>query len=196
MEITTLLTDRPRISTVSAYWEAFFKAAAAIPTFKKRHENGLEDDFVERIMLAVTEVNGCAVCSQAHAKAALESGLSESEIKALLSGDQADLPESQSVAILYATHFADTKGHPTKEAHLRLIETYGIDTARSIMAACRIITVGNIVGIAQGCLLDRLHGKSNPESSLLNEVGILLSTLLLVPLGFIIALIAILLNQD
>lgn len=35
----------------------------------------LDPQFVERLMLAVTEVNGCAVCSYAHTRMALREGI-------------------------------------------------------------------------------------------------------------------------
>jgi AhpD family alkylhydroperoxidase len=38
-------------------------------------------------MLAVTEVNGCEMCSYAHTKMALEAGLSNDEIQQMLAGD-------------------------------------------------------------------------------------------------------------
>ena len=39
-----------------------------------KKEDLLDKQFIERIMLAVTEVNGCAICSYAHTRMALESG--------------------------------------------------------------------------------------------------------------------------
>ena len=40
----------------------------------------------ERVMLAVTEVNGCEICSYAHTRRALEAGLSDAEVRELLGG--------------------------------------------------------------------------------------------------------------
>ena len=54
---------------------------------KRRHVLTPQD--MERIMLAVTEVNGCVVCSYAHAKMALETGMSHDEIREMLAGDLA-----------------------------------------------------------------------------------------------------------
>ncbi len=45
-----------------------------------RKNKTLSEHFMERIMLAVTEVNGCPLCSFAHTKMALESGMSNEEI--------------------------------------------------------------------------------------------------------------------
>ncbi|WP_085558880.1 carboxymuconolactone decarboxylase family protein [Carnobacterium iners] len=40
--------------------------------------------FMERIMLAVTQVNGCSVCSYTHTKMALEVGMKSEKIKNIL----------------------------------------------------------------------------------------------------------------
>ncbi len=48
--------------------------------------------FRERLMLAVTAVNGCRYCSYFHTGEALKSGLSQEEISRLLSGESAAYP--------------------------------------------------------------------------------------------------------
>jgi AhpD family alkylhydroperoxidase len=55
-------------------------------------KNELSRDFIERIMLAVTGVNRCPVCSHGHAKMALEAGMSADEIRDLLAGVMDDVP--------------------------------------------------------------------------------------------------------
>ena len=47
-------------------------------------EGLISPDFRERLMLAVTAVNGCRYCSYAHTRAALKGGLSREEISGLL----------------------------------------------------------------------------------------------------------------
>ncbi len=49
--------------------------------FKARRNRELDQKFVERLMLRVTEVNDCALCSYAHSKRALESGMTSEEIQ-------------------------------------------------------------------------------------------------------------------
>lgn len=41
-----------------------------------KKQNGMNFKFKERIMLAVTEVNGCIMCSYVHTKLSLKAGLS------------------------------------------------------------------------------------------------------------------------
>jgi AhpD family alkylhydroperoxidase len=48
--------------------------------------------FRERLMLAVTAVNGCRYCSYFHAKQALKSGITQEEINQLLSGTVDNCP--------------------------------------------------------------------------------------------------------
>ena len=58
--------------------------------------------FRERLMLAVTAVDGCRYCSYFHARQALRSGLNPEEISRLLSGDADNCPEEEAVAVIYA----------------------------------------------------------------------------------------------
>jgi len=80
-----------------------------------RKNKVMSSEFIERIMLAVTEVNGCEVCSYAHTKIALEQGMSEEEIGKLLSGDTEDIPAEEAPAIFFAQHYADTRGNPSRD---------------------------------------------------------------------------------
>ena len=43
--------------------------------------------FRERLMMVVTEVNGCRYCSYFHARAALAAGVSQEELRSLLGGN-------------------------------------------------------------------------------------------------------------
>ena len=55
-----------------------------------RRERG--EQYTERIMLAVTEVNGCALCAYGHTRFALEAGLSPAEVRDLLGGVATNSP--------------------------------------------------------------------------------------------------------
>ncbi|UTB33936.1 MAG: carboxymuconolactone decarboxylase family protein [Methanobacterium sp. ERen5] len=68
-------------SVQESYW-IFYKGIRTMKyMFKAKRKKELSQKFIERIMLAVTEVNGCEICSYAHTKRALESGMSNEEIK-------------------------------------------------------------------------------------------------------------------
>lgn len=114
--------------------------------------------FRERLMLAVTAVNGCRYCSYYHSRLALEGGLSQDEINALLAGVCEDCPAEELPAVLYAQHWADTGGQPDPEAQARLLATYGPEAAAAIEVALRMIRMGNYTGNAVDALLYRLSG--------------------------------------
>lgn len=71
-------------------------------------------EFVERLQLAVTEVNVCAACSYAHTYMALKQGMSNEEISSFLSGDGTFINQEEARAIVFAQHYADTRGFPKK----------------------------------------------------------------------------------
>lgn len=137
--------------------------------------------FKERIMLAVTEVNGCEACSYAHTKFALEEGMDKDEIKAILSGDLANIPDEEIPAIMFAQHYADEKGAYSPEAWQRLVAEYGEEKAEVILAMIRVMMSGNIYGMSISALKDRFKGKPSGKTSLFYELSILLSIIIYLP---------------
>ena len=107
---------------------------------------GIDAAFRERLMLVVTEVNGCRYCAYAHAKMALTAGLTESDIAALTEGDLRGSPPGQIPALLYAQHWAETDADPDPEVRRRVLETYGRSMTDSIESSLRMIRVGNLLG--------------------------------------------------
>lgn len=112
----------------------------------------------ERLMLAVTQVNGCRYCAQHHARLALEEGVDEEEVAQLLAGDFVDAPPEQRTALLYAQHWADQRGDPDPEARARLVETYNEEKADAIDVLLHIIKMGNYMGNAWDYVLYRASG--------------------------------------
>jgi len=80
----------------------------------------IDKQFSERIMLAVTRVNGCRYCSYGHSRAALAAGLSQQEIDELLTGEFSSAPQEQLTALAFAEHFAESGGKPDPEALQKL----------------------------------------------------------------------------
>jgi len=97
---------------------------------KKRKE--ISPEFIERIMLAVTEVNGCEVCTYGHTKMALEQGMSNEEIQKLLAGVTDGIPDDEVKAVFFAQHYADTRGHPSAASWQQIVDTYGTTKALGI----------------------------------------------------------------
>ncbi len=118
----------------------------------------IPEDFRERLMLAVTQVNGCRYCANYHAKAALTEGLSAEEVAALLDGVVEVCPEAQIPAVFYAQHWADTGGQPDPEARAQLVAAYGEEEVQHIEALLRVISMANYMGNALDYALYRLSG--------------------------------------
>lgn len=141
----------------------------------------LDKQFQNKILLAVTQVNGCRYCSYLHTKHALESGMSEEEIKSLLAGEVGNIDNEESVALIFAQHYAETQANPDLKSVQRLFDIYGNEKANYIIATIQAIMAGNIHGISVDLLQSRLRGKADPDSSFSTEVSSALGILLFVP---------------
>lgn len=168
------------------FYTALYKGIRTIKYMKRSKKNGeINEEFQERIMLAVTQVNGCELCSFAHTKMALENGMSNDEIQNILSGDMSDISKEEAVAVFFAQHYADMRGNPSAESWQRLVEEYGQEKALGILGAIRMIMIGNVAGIALSAFKSRLKGKPIKKSSLSYEILMLLSGLVFIPTAII-----------
>jgi len=141
----------------------------------------LDEQFQNKILLAVTQVNGCRYCSYLHTKHALESGMSEEEIKSLLAGEVGDIDNEESVALIFAQHYAETQAKPDPESIKRLFDTYGEEKANAIIGVIQAIMIGNIHGISIDLLQSRLKGKADPDSSFWTEFSTAFGILIFIP---------------
>jgi AhpD family alkylhydroperoxidase len=113
--------------------------------------------FRERLMMVVTEVNGCRYCSYYHSAQSIKAGLSDNELRTLLAGQiPEDSPAEEIPALVYAQHWAQTNARPDFEAVHSLIETYLDEKAALIHAILRMIRVGNLTGNTWDCFLHRI----------------------------------------
>jgi AhpD family alkylhydroperoxidase len=154
----------------------------------------ISKEFSERIMLSVTEVNGCAICSYAHTKMALESGMSGDEIKELLGGSMENVPSENLPALMFAQHTAEMRGYPEISTRQELIKDYGIDKSKAIMSAINFIMLGNAYGIPYGSFVARFNKNSNgsvdARSNPLYEIAMLLSFVVFIPIALIHSILA------
>ena len=116
----------------------------------------IDDQFRERLMLAVTEVNGCRYCQYAHARMALKCGLSQSEIDTLSTGAMQGCPPEQLPALLYAQHWAESNAHPDPETRQCVLEQYGEEVMQAIELSLRMIRMGNLMGNTWDYVIYRL----------------------------------------
>jgi len=114
----------------------------------KALDNGqlINKEFQERLMLAVTAVNGCRYCSYYHTKIALEVGISSQELAQLLDGSLMNSPEEEKIALLYAQHWAEQSGYPEQDFIKKLAKTYEKKQVDAINLAIRTINFGNLMG--------------------------------------------------
>lgn len=141
----------------------------------------IDHAFSKRIILAVTGVNGCRYCSYFHSRQALTLNLTPSEVQQLQQGSFEEVPEDEVIAVTFAQHYAESQGHPDPIAWQRLVDQYGPETARAIMANIRMITMGNLLGNTFDAFLSRLQHRPAPESSATSELGVFSLTLTVLP---------------
>lgn len=144
---------------------------------------GEGEQYASRIMLAVTEVNGCGMCAYAHTKFALEAGIDSNEVRDILGGVTSGAPDRELPALAFAQHYADNWAYPDTDAWDRLVAIYGDQEALGVLGATRMMMAGNAVGIPLSLLRSRLRGQPQSGSSLPREVGSTVGVLLVLPIA-------------
>ena len=130
-----------------------------IPLMVRNRINGwVSTDFQERLMMAVTAVNGCRYCNYYHTRVALRMGFEPEEVKNLLAGE-IDNPDPDEVkALLYAQHWAESNGKPDSDLRDQIIDHYGHDRSAVIETILRMIRFGNLSGNTFDYLLFWISG--------------------------------------
>jgi len=180
-----------KLFSVRELFQIMTLAFRSAPLLKKAKAAGkMDKSFLERIMLAVTEVNGCAMCSYYHTKVALEEGFSGEEIRNMLSGTLSDVPQEELAGVLFAQHYADTRGNPSPESWRRIEETYGETGAYGVLAVTRMIMFGNATGIPAGSFINRFRKGKKPDtrSNIAYELAMMLALVVFLPLAGLAAL--------
>jgi AhpD family alkylhydroperoxidase len=132
--------------------------------------------FRERLMLVVTEVNGCRYCRSFHAPQAFKAGVPQDELRDLLAGLVPDsTPEREQMALVYAKHWAENNAIPSPEYDQKMIEVYGENCFQAIQIILRMIRMGNLLGNTGDYVLYRLSfglfggGGKTPRANHLEE---------------------------
>ncbi len=73
--------------------------------------------------------------------------------------------------MLFAQHYADSRGNPSREAWARLCEVYGSDLALGVLGTVRAIMFGNAYGIVFGAIGARFKGKPDQKSGVFYEAA-------------------------
>lgn len=175
--------------TFGEFYRIMVAVPRAIMVLKANRRSGeVGSQTIERIMLAVTEVNGCAACSYAHTKMALREGMSQEEISEMLSGSHETVPADEGRAVFFAQHFADSKGIVDREAYRQLVATYGEERTRIMHAAMQVILFGNAYGIPYSAFISRLKGKPYRDSTVIYELSMLFWGVICFPFALMHAL--------
>ncbi|MBN1487750.1 MAG: carboxymuconolactone decarboxylase family protein, partial [Anaerolineae bacterium] len=167
-EEETALSGFPKrtFESTAQLWEMMKYLATNMDQIK-RAEELLPDAFKNRLMLAVTQVNACRYCAYHFTREALAAGITQEEVDALLAGSVDNYPEDEAVALVYAQHWADSRGNPVPEARQELIAAYGETKAAAIEVLLRKIMFGNYGGNAVDYVLYKVsRGKAGIEHRL------------------------------
>ena len=148
---------------------------------KLLHEDNISKQFMERIMLAVTEVNGCRYCSYFHTQVSLRAGLKKEEIKRTLEGDFKDAPQEELAALYFSQHYAESAGKPGREALQCLKDAYGEKKAQAILAYIRAIMIGNAWGNTFDAIRMRIIGSPSSQITIWDEMGVLFGPFFMIP---------------
>lgn len=182
---STRMEFKRKFTLKELYCSIVFVPRAMRKLIKNKKSKSLDEMFIERLHLAVTEVNGCAACSYQHTKMALAQGMSNEEIQSFLSGGDSFIKSEEAKAILFAQHFADSRGFPVKPAFDAIIKEYGQEKSEIIFAACQVMITGNMYGIPYSAFQSRLKGKPYKDSTLFYELGLLIAGIICLPIGII-----------
>ncbi len=187
------MANGKKLYSIGEIYLIMVNAFRSLKDFKRARRSGaLDQKLQERIMLAVTAVNKCEMCSYAHTKMALEAGLSDEEIKTFLDYDIPEVALDDSTALIFAQHYADTRARVGKKAWRKLLRRYSREKTAGILGATRMIMMGNAVGIIAGSITNRLGGKGGDKRS--NVFYELAFVILFIPMLMLASINAIALN--
>jgi AhpD family alkylhydroperoxidase len=148
---------KKRFYTPRTFWRDLRAVMAGMPAFRDTaRSERVSRAFAEKIMLAVTQVNGCRYCAYGHTRMALKEGVSPEEIERILAAELGAFPEEEAVALAFAQHWAETEGQPDPEAERRFREYYGPTISGDILNWMRMISMGNLMGNTLDAILYRL----------------------------------------
>ncbi|MEA1976381.1 MAG: carboxymuconolactone decarboxylase family protein [Chloroflexota bacterium] len=137
-------------------WQDFRYIIKRRSVIRRAMRELLSPAFRERLMLVVTEVNGCRYCRTFHASEALKEGITDTELAELLAGQiPTDTPEEEIPAMIYARSWAENDAQPASENVQELIDFYGEEKAAAIHIVLRMIRMGNLMGNTADYLLYR-----------------------------------------
>ena len=128
--------------------------------------------FGEKLMLAVSGVRGCRLCSGMHSRTAELLGVSQAEAQSLLRGEIVGGTVEEAPAVFFAQHYAENDGEPEADMVQTLIQAYDERTAQDVLSYLRLFDMANLLGNTLDALWSRALGQPAPDSTLKNELAI------------------------
>lgn len=161
-----------RVFSAGQLFEDIGYFLANIPLmFRSFQDNKIDKAFREKIMTITSAVNGCTYCAWFHAGQALSGGMSEADIKDMLNLQfNSNASEFETMALMYAQHYAETNRNPQNEMTQKLTDHYGNSTAGHILFFIRMISFGNLFGNTWDSVISRFKGKPADKGSLVFEI--------------------------
>ena len=150
-----------------------------------RKTHRVSREFSERIMMAVTEVNGCRYWPYFHTHVAIQAGMIGGVELMYICGDFKGVPLEERAALYFAQYYAETGGKPKLETVQRMHETYGEVITRDILAYIRAIMIRNAWGNMFDALRLRMKGKPDTETTLWEELAVVFGIIGMMPAVFI-----------
>lgn len=183
--------------------EAYRKARASCPPFRRstyRNSRELIEDFRffweqptvladmransritpafgEKLMLTVSGVRGCRYCSGLHSHTAELLGVPQAEAHSLLRGEIAGGTVEEAPALFFAQHYAENDGKPDQDMVRTLVQSYDERTAADVISYLRLFDMANLIGNTLDALVSRALGKPSPDTTLKDELGVILTAL-------------------
>ena len=138
-------------------WEDYRFIIKRRSLIRKTMKKLISPAFRERLMLVVTQVNGCRYCRTFHVRGAAKVGITNSELIELLAGQiPTNAPEEERPALIYASYWAESGAQPDPEHVRELEDIYGEGKAAAIHVVLRMIRMGNLLGNTVDYILYRL----------------------------------------
>ncbi|WP_107657291.1 carboxymuconolactone decarboxylase family protein [Nocardia suismassiliense] len=132
---------------------------------------GLDPQLRERVMLAVSEVNGCGFCTYIHNETALAEGVDIRELAEFAGLDPDAVAEDNVIAVLWAQSRAEAGLGPAGPHLEHALATRFTDhQRRHLDTLIRQMTISNLAGNTVEALIRRVNGRKVPDSRLFDEV--------------------------
>jgi len=148
---------KKRFYTPRTFFHDLREVLSGLPSFRDTaHSGRVSRAFAEKIMLAVTQVNGCRYCAYGHTRVAMKEGVAPEEIERIMAAELGEFAEQEAVALAFALHWAETAGRTDPEAERRFREYYGPVISGDILNWMRMIQMGNLMGNTLDAVLYRL----------------------------------------